>query len=439
MDDGQNHRLNERRYAASTAFLERAERVIPLGSQTFSKSKTQLPIGAAPLFVERGEGPFVFDLDGNRYIDFVCSLGAVTLGHGDADVLRAVTKQLQSGVVFSLPHPLETIVAEKIVEMIPCAEKVRFGKNGSDATAGCVRLARAFTRRDRIAMCGYHGWQDWCIGTTARDLGIPKATKDLTHTFPYDDLDALNSLLSSRPNEFAAVIMEPVAFTNPKTGYHAEAKELAHKHGALFILDEVVTGFRFREGSSQARFGVTPDLCSLGKGMGNGFPISVVAGSDEVMRLMEEIFFSFTMGGEAVSLAAADAVLTKLKDNPVLDVISQNGTRLLDGLRTRIAAHGLQHVMALHGDPSWSVVAINDQPSMTQWELKTLWIQETARRGVLNIGIHFIGASHTPAVIDEALAAYDEVLDVIKRAIDAGSIADFLECAPLKPLFRVRS
>jgi glutamate-1-semialdehyde 2,1-aminomutase len=439
MDDGRPTRPNSRRYDASTNFLERAERVIPLGSQTFSKSKTQLPIGAAPLFVERGEGPYVFDLDGNRYIDFVCSLGAITMGHGDADVMAAVQKQLQAGVVFSLAHPLETYVAEKIVDMIPCAEKVRFGKNGSDATAGCIRVARGFTRRDRIAMCGYHGWQDWCIGSTARDLGIPKATKDLTHTFPYDDLDALKKLLDSHPGEFAAVIMEPVAFTNPQPGYHAAVMELAHKHGALFVFDEVVTGFRFKEGSSQARFGVTPDLCALGKGMANGFPISVVAGRDEVMRLMEEVFFSFTMGGETISLAAADAVLTKIKTHKTLDTIATNGTRLLEGFRARIAKHGLSDVIACNGDPSWSVISIKDLPGLSQWELKTLWIQETARRGVLNIGIHFIGASHTAAVIDEALAVYDEVLGVLKQAVDAGSVNGMLECEPLKPLFRVRT
>ena len=438
MDDGSHTRPNTRRYGESVKFLERAERVIPLGSQTFSKSKTQLPIGAAPLFVERGEGPYVFDIDGNRYIDFVCSLGAITLGHGDADVNAAVEKQLKSGVVFSLAHPLETYVAEKIVDMIPCAEKVRFGKNGSDATAGCIRLARAFTRRDRVAMCGYHGWQDWCIGTTARDLGIPKATKDLSHAFPYDDLDALKTLLETHPGEFAAVIMEPVAFTNPQPGYHAAVKELAHKHGALFIFDEVVTGFRFKEGSAQVRFGVTPDLCSLGKGMANGYPISVVTGRDEIMRLMEEVVVSFTMGGETLSLAAADAVLAKIQTQDPLGTIATNGTRLLDGFRARIANHGLSDVIACLGDPAWSVITIKDLPGLSQWELKTLWIQETARRGVLNIGIHFIGASHTQGVIDEALAAYDEVLAVMKQAVDAGSVAGLLECEPLKPLFRVR-
>lgn len=439
MNDGSFHLPNSRRFAKSTDFLARAEAVIPLGSQTFSKSKTQLPVGAAPLFVQRGEGPYVYDLDGNKLVDLVCSLGAITMGHGDPEVTEAAVQQVRDGVVFSLAHPIETIVAEKIVEMIPCAEKVRFGKNGSDATTGCIRIARAFTGRDHIAMCGYHGWQDWSIGTSARDLGVPAATKALTHTFPYNDLDALDQVLRHHPGNFAAVIMEPVAFTTPSPGYLEGVKELAHRHGALFVMDEIVTGFRYRGGSAQAMFGVTPDLCSLGKGMANGFPVSVVAGRADVMKLMEEVFFSFTMGGEAVSLAAANAVIDKIKAKNTLESIATRGAGLLEGTRKLIAKHGLGDVMTVTGDPSWQLITIKDVGPLSQWSLKTLWIQETARRGVLSIGIHFLGYSHTPEVIATALDAYDGALAVMKAAVDAKSIDGMLECEPLKPLFRVRS
>ena len=169
-------------------YLARAERVIPLGSQTFSKSRTQYPYGASPYFISRGEGSRVWDLDGNEYIDFVSSLASITLGYNDPDVNRAVRKQLDSGVIFSLPHPVEAEVAELICEMVPCAEMVRFGKNGSDATSGAIRLARAFTGRDRVAVCGYHGWQDWYIGATARNAGVPQAVRNLTHPFIYNDI-----------------------------------------------------------------------------------------------------------------------------------------------------------------------------------------------------------------------------------------------------------
>ena len=176
------------RYRRSLDQLARAEAVIPLGSQTFSKSRTALPIGASPLFIERGAGSHVWDVDGNEYIDFMSGLLAISLGYNDPDVNAAVRAQLEQGVIFSLPHPIETEVAERIVELVPCAELVRFGKNGSDATAGAIRVARAYTGRDRVAVCGYHGWQDWYIGSTTRDLGVPAATKALTHPFRYNDV-----------------------------------------------------------------------------------------------------------------------------------------------------------------------------------------------------------------------------------------------------------
>jgi glutamate-1-semialdehyde 2,1-aminomutase len=210
-------------------------------------------------------------------------------------------------VIFSLPHPIEAEVAELICEMVPCAEMVRFGKNGSDATSGAIRLARAFTGRDRVAVCGYHGWQDWYIGSTARHRGVPKATRDLTHTFAYNDLTSLDALLDAHAGEFAAVILEPMNVTDPAPGFLEGVKQRAHRHGAVLVFDETITGFRYANGGAQQLFGVTPDLATFGKGLANGYPVSAVAGRREIMKLMEEIFFSFTFGGEALSLAAARA------------------------------------------------------------------------------------------------------------------------------------
>lgn len=171
------------RYENSEALLSRAEKVIPLGSQTFSKSKTQYPFGVSPYFIRRGQGSRVWDVDGNEYVDFVNSLAAVNLGYNDPDVTAAVQAQIKEGVIFTLPHPIEREAAEKLVEMVPCAEMVRFGKNGSDATSGAIRLARAYTSRERVAVCGYHGWQDWYIGSTARWRGVPQSVRELTHPF----------------------------------------------------------------------------------------------------------------------------------------------------------------------------------------------------------------------------------------------------------------
>ena len=182
-------------YKKSEALLARAEKSIPLGTQTFSKSKTQFPYGISTYFIERGEGRRVWDVDGNEYIDFINGLAAITLGYNDPDVNAAVQTQLTKGTIFSLAHPIEMEVAEKICEMVPCAEKVRFGKNGSDATSGCIRLARAYTGREHVLVCGYHGWQDWYIGSTARHIGVPECTRELTHSFDFNDIESLKTKL----------------------------------------------------------------------------------------------------------------------------------------------------------------------------------------------------------------------------------------------------
>ena len=304
-----------RSFERSQLFLARAEQVIPLGSQTFSKSRTQYPWGVSPYFVQRAQGTRVWDLDGNEYIDFVNSLASVTLGYQDEDVTRAVAEQLQhSGVIFSLPHPLECEVAELICEMVPCAEMVRFGKNGSDATAAAVRLMRAHTARDHVAVCGYHGWQDWYIGSTARNRGVPQATRELTHAFAYNDLGSLQALFERYPGQIAGIVMEPMGATEPQPGFLQAVKDLAHREGALLTFDETITGFRFANGGAQAWFGVTPDLASFGKGLANGYPVSAIAGRRDVMKLMEEVFFSFTFGGETLSQGHAAEAAARAGD-----------------------------------------------------------------------------------------------------------------------------
>lgn len=430
--------MNSSRYARSEEFLKTAEAVIPLGSQTYSKSKTQLPYGVSPFFADRGEGPYLYDIDGNKYIDYVCSLGAITLGYCDPDIDSAVSEQLKKGVIFSLPSKLEAEVAQAIVDAIPCAEMVRFGKNGSDATAGAVRLARAYTGRERIVTCGYHGWQDWYIGTTSRNLGVPETTRTLTHPVRYNDLDAVRVLFETYPNQIAAIIMEPINFEVPKEGYLADLKALCHQQGALLVFDEVVTGFRYPSGSAQAYLGVEPDLVTLGKGLANGYPLSAVAGRAEIMKLMEEIFFSFTMGGEALSLAAAKACLNKIKSHDTLRSINARGTRLQTGFRTLIKREGLTDVLSLAGDPSWSLIGFRDQPGISGLDLKTLFMQECFRRGIFNIGLHFISYAHTDADIDATLDAYGEIFPILKAALASGDVKSRLECSPLVPLFKVR-
>jgi glutamate-1-semialdehyde 2,1-aminomutase len=428
-----------RKYAKSEEMLERALKSIPLGSQTFSKSHTQYPRGAAPFFIQRARGARAWDVDGNEYIDFVNALAAVTLGHGDPDVTAAVRAQLEDGVLFTLPHPLEIEVAELLIEMVPSAERVRFGKNGSDATAGAVRAARAFTGRDRVAVCGYHGWQDWYIGTTSRNKGVPADTRALSHPFAYNDLDALHALLKRYPDDIAAVIMEPMSIQAPREGFLEGVRDLTRAHGVVLIFDEMITGFRLSNGGAQALFGVTPDLTTLGKGMANGYPLSAVVGRADIMREFEDVFFSFTMGGECLSLAAAKATLEKVRREPVTETLRHRGERLQSGVRTRIDAHGLTETLAIMGHPTWPVLTIQDHPTADMWAIKTLILQEVLRRGILSIGTHTLSYAHSDEDVDAFLAVYDKVLPMVRDALTMpDGVRARLECEPLKPLFRVR-
>ncbi|MCX8003938.1 MAG: aminotransferase class III-fold pyridoxal phosphate-dependent enzyme [Burkholderiaceae bacterium] len=428
----------ERRYKTSEQWLARALRTIPLGSQTFSKSKTQYPYGVSPYFIERGEGAHVWDADGNEYVDFIMSLASVTLGYRDPDVTAAVRSQLDIGVIFSLPHRLEMEVAEAIVEAVPCAEMVRFGKNGSDATAGAIRLARAVTGRDRVAVCGYHGWQDWYIGSTARNKGVPHAVRDLTHTFAYNDLGSLQALFDRYPNEFAAVILEPMNVSAPAPGFLQGVQEMTHKHGALLVFDETITGFRYEIGGAQQRFGVVPDLATFGKGLANGFPVSAVAGRAELMKAMEEIFFSFTFGGELLSLAAAKATLAKLRREPVIETLKVRGARVMQGLQALIDRHAAGDFLGVAGDPTWSFVMIKDAAPYTSWQFKTLFLQEMFARGILTVGTHNLCYAHGEPEIDRLLAVYEEVVPLLADAVRNRRLETQLRCAPLEPLFKVR-
>lgn len=426
------------RYKNSEKLLARALTKIPLGSQTFSKSKVQYPFGVSPFFIERGRGSHVWDVDNNEYIDFINGLASITLGYCDADVDSAVRKQLESGVIFSLPHPLEIEVAEKIVQLVPCAEMVRFGKNGSDATSGAIRLARAFTGRDHVAVCGYHGWQDWYIGTTQRNLGVPKITSSLTHTWTFNSLESLEKLFHEYPGKIAAVILEPMNIVEPSQDFLASVKRKAHEEGALIIFDETVTGFRYAIGGAQEYFGVTPDLATFGKGIANGYPFSAVAGRADIMKLMEEIFFSFTFGGETLSLAAALATMNKLEREPVIETLYSQGQKIIAGLNHLINQYGANDFINTAGNPTWSFIIFKDFGGYSQLEIKTLFLQEMFMRGILTIGSHNISFSHSNADIDKLLIAYSEVIPLLQKAILQGDLYSYLRCEPLESLFKVR-
>jgi glutamate-1-semialdehyde aminotransferase len=418
----------------SQRLLERARKVIPGASQTFSKGPTQFVEGVAPAFCERAQGARIWDVDGNEYLDYTLALGPMILGYCHPEVDEAVREQLELGTTFTLPHRLEVELAEEICRLVPCAEMVRYGKSGSDAVGAAVRVARAATGRDNVLFCGYHGWHDWHIGATTRSKGVPAAVAALTTQFPYGDLDALERLLRER--EPAAVVLEPIGIVDPPEGYLRDLVVLAHEHGALVVFDEIITGFRLRLGGAQEYFDVQPDLAAFGKAVANGLPLSVVAGRRDLMLEFEEIFFSITHGGEALSLAAAMATLRVLERDDVIPGLWHRGERLASGVRSLVDRHGLDGRVACLGLEPRTAVLFYGADGRESLELKSLFQQECLQRGVLFTGSQFISAAHADADVDRTLDVYDDALGVLADAIEHDDVAARIEGVPVQPVFR---
>lgn len=434
--NGQATRSYAERLRRSCALLEQAETLIPGATQTMSKAVRQFAQGVTPVFLERGDGCHVIDVDGNTYLDYSMGLCALVLGYNAPAVTEAIQRQLARGISFSLPHPLEVEVAQRLIDVVPCAEMVRFAKNGSDATAGAVRLARAITGRQRVAVCGYHGAQDWYIGTTSRNAGVPPDVCALSHTFLYNHLESLAGLLAKFPGEFAAVMLEPVGVIPPQEGFLQGVVELAHRHRALVIFDEIVTAFRLRLGGAQELFGVVPDLACVGKGMANGMPLAAIVGRRELMRQFDRIFFSYTFGGETLSLAAAGATIDEMRAKNVIAHLWSVGAQLQDGCRQVIAEAGLSAQVSVLGYPPRHVLRFLDEQQQESLPLKTLFLQEAIQRGIFTAGAHNLSFAHTPADVTRTLSAYREAFAVLRQAVEAKDLKRFLHVDVVEPVFR---
>ena len=419
-----------RRLTESEAWYARAERVIPMGTQTMSKHPGQWVRGAHPLYLERGKGAHVWDVDGNEWVDYPMALGPVLLGYAEPAVDEAVRRQLDLGITFTLMHPLEVEVAGRIVAVCPGVDAVRFGKSGSDAVTAAVRAARAITGRDRVLVAGYHGWHDWYIGSTTRDAGVPKAVVDLTATFTYGDLGSLERALETYPDAVAAVVLEPSGATVPDPGYLQAVVDLTRRHGALSVFDEVITGFRLAPGGARERYGVQPDLSCNGKALGNGMPLSAVAGRAAVMDVFHEVFFSGTHGGEALSLAAAAAVLDTIADGTVLAGIEALGATLQARLAECVDRHGVGDRVTVGGEPQRTVVGFTG----TDHLVDKSWVQQCfAEAGVLFNDSLFVCARHSEADAGRAVGAFDPALAAMATGED---LAARLVGPPVEPVFR---
>src|SRR3989338_4389015 len=418
----------------SKELWEKGNKYIPSGTQTASKAPDQFARGTYPLYHQSGQGSRVFDVDGNEYIDYPCSLGAIFLGHNYPEVVQAIQKQAEEGIIFSLLHPLEVEVAELLIEMIPCAEQIRFMKNGSDATSAAVRVARSYTKREKIASCGYHGWQDWYIIGSEKNGGIPKSLATCLFKFEYNKIESLQKIFEENSGEIAAVIMEPVITEEPRDYFLQQVKELTHRYGALLIFDEMVTGFRFGEGGAQDYFKVTPDLACFGKSVANGMPLSILTGKKEFMDELNSIFVSTTFGGETISLAAAAATITEMKQKNVVEHIWNMGALFKQGYNKITQELGVHSESV--GFPPRQNLIFKDQEGKISKEMKTLFLQETIKRGVLLGNVVFFNYSHTKEDIQKTLDACKDALQIIKKGLAENNLAGLIEGELAAEVFR---
>ncbi|MBS7564931.1 aminotransferase class III-fold pyridoxal phosphate-dependent enzyme [Mucilaginibacter sp. Bleaf8] len=417
----------------SDKLYDRALKVQKPITQTLAKGPGQFTKSIAPKYLVKGKGSHVWDADGNEYIDFNAAIGPLSLGYAYPAVDEAIKRQLEDGITFSLMHPLEVELSELIQEIIPNAEAVKIAKTGADVCSAAIRVARAFTGRDKVFCCGYHGWHDWYIGITSRNAGIPEAIQDMTYTFEYNDIESIKAALD---DTVAAIILEPFIFEAPAPGFLQQLAEACKENGTLLIFDEMWTGFRIAIGGAQEYFGVKPDLAVYSKACANGMPIALLTGRADVMELFNSEVFSYTtFGGEALSLAACIATIQELISKNVPKYLDQLGGRLKDGYNQLAIELGMDQYTRCIGFNCRTMVTFTPQAG-NGLEVKTLMQQEMIKRGILWAGFHNLSYSHTDEEVDYTLQAYRDVLSIVKEAIESGDIKSYLKGEVLEAVFR---
>jgi glutamate-1-semialdehyde 2,1-aminomutase len=427
----------------SVALAERLNALVPGGAHTYAKGDDQYPEGMAPVLMD-GRGCRVRDADGFEYVEYAAGLRSVTLGHAEPRVVQAAVQAMRLGTNFVRPTILEAEVAEAFVNLIDAADMVKFAKNGSDVTTAAVRLARAYTERDLVAVCEdqpFFSTDDWFIGHTAMPAGIPVAIREQTVGFHYNDLRSLDELFQLHPGRIAAVILEPATAMEPEPGFLNGVRERCTAAGALLIFDEMITGFRWHEKGAQHVYGVEPDLSTFGKAMGNGFAIAALAGRREIMErgglrhTAERVFLlSTTHGAETQALAAAREVMRIYVEDGICQRLAERGEILAGGLKAAAAGAGVEDRFLVLGHPSNLIYATLDETGARSQRFRTLFLQETIRRGVLAPSL-VVGIAHDDAAIDHTVNAVGEALNVYRRALEEG-VEKYLSGRPVQPVFR---
>lgn len=430
-------------FTRSRLLRPKAHEIIPGGAHTYAKGDDQYP-EQVPGFIVKGKGSHVWDLDGNEFIEYGMGLRAVTLGHAFEPVIEAAYQQMKLGANFTRPAPIEVELAEAMLQVIEGADMVKFSKNGSDVTTAAVKLARAFTGRDLVAICGDHPFfsvDDWFICTTEVNAGIPEAITQMTVKFHYNDLQSLRHLFAQYPQQIACVVMEPEAATLPDAGYLQQVKDLCEEQGTVLLFDETITGFRWHLGGAQKFHGVTPDLSTFGKAMGNGFAIAALAGKREIMRLggldhdQPRVFLlSTTHGAETHALAASLATIRIYREENVIEFLWRQGERLARLVHQSIVENHLEDFFEVTGRPCNLVFATLDQNHQRSQSFRALFMQELIRRGVLAPSF-VISYSHSDEDIQHTAEAVYGAHIVYRKALDEG-VEHYLEGRPVRPVYR---
>lgn len=384
----------------TSSLIRRAQSLLVGGGQGHKRG---YDIPGYPAFAVKGKGCRFWDDQGREFIDYLCAFGPILLGYGHPAVDGAVKRRIDEGMIFNVPHPAEADLAEKLVQLIPCAEMVSYFTGGSGATTGAVRVARAYTGKEIILRCGYHGWHDWCA---ASDPGVPKCVGPLTIEFDYGNIDQLKELFRLHANNIACVIMEPLIQNDPPPGYLAAVKSLCEENDALFILDEVKTGFRYSTGGAQEYFGITPHLSTFGKAMANGYDIGVLVGKKEILSQCEDVWLAATFHAHLLGIEAAMATIEEVEKTNVISFIWKQGRKLMDGLDEIARRYGVD--AKCHGHPPMPILRFTEE---SEQESRRFW-QSAVKRGVFFSPGHvwFISASHDDEAIEKTLQVSEEAM-----------------------------
>jgi glutamate-1-semialdehyde 2,1-aminomutase len=435
----------ELKFDKSNSLKKRFHDLIPGGSHTYAKGDDQFPENMAP-YIVRGKGCVVWDVDGNEIIEYGMGLRAVTLGHAFDPINDAVKKELDNGLNFTRPAVLELEAAETFLDVVK-ADMVKFAKNGSDATSAAVLLARAYTGRDMVAICGQHpffSYDDWFMGATPLNSGVPKVIQDLTVKFNYNDLQSVEDLFNKYPDKIACIILEGEKETPPTNDFLKKLKALCEKNGAIFILDEIINGFRLAMSGAQGLYDVEPHLSTFAKAMANGYSVAALAGKREIMELgslhhnRDRVFLlSATYGAESGPLRASIATINYYKENPVIETLYKQGQKLKDGILKITSALGIQSNFELMGKPCALIYGTKDQDKNPSQAFRTLFFQETVKRGLIAPSF-IISYSHTDEYVNRTLDILNDALHVYKKALDEG-IDKYLLGRSVKPVFRKKN